>query len=453
LFGGTGNDWYMIGSSSDTIVEKAGEGTADRVFASVSFALAADDDIEIMSTNFHAGTAAINLTGNALAQDIYGNEGNNILNGGGGDDWMYGRGGDDQFYVGSANDQVFERAGEGYDRVWASVSYTLAAGASIERLTTTNHFGTAAINLTGNELAQDIYGNDGNNIIRSGGGDDWLFGRSGDDQFYVDSPNALVFERAGEGFDRVWARSNYVLSAGSSIELLTTDNHFGTTAINLTGNELNQSIYGNDGSNVLVGGGGDDSMFGRSGDDVFIVDSLGDLAMERAGEGFDTVRTRGDYTLASGSSVERLLVDNGAGSSRAYLTGNELAQEIRGDNGDNVLDGKLGADSLFGGGGADLFLFTGQLGGGNVDAILDFASASDRIGLFQGTFSTLAKGALDPNAFRTGASAQDADDRIIYDPATGALWYDADGSGAGAAVQFASLQPGTALTASDFLVI
>ena len=53
----------------------------------------------------------------------------------------------------------------------------------------------------------------------------------------------------------------------------------------------------------------------------------------------------------------------------------------------------------------------------------------------------------------TGAAAADGNDRIVYNAATGQLFYDADGNGAGAALLFATLQGAPALTAADFLVI
>jgi Ca2+-binding RTX toxin-like protein len=56
-------------------------------------------------------------------------------------------------------------------------------------------------------------------------------------------------------------------------------------------------------------------------------------------------------------------------------------------------------------------------------------------------------------AANASGAAQDADDRIIYDTGTGKLFYDFDGSGAGAAVQFAQLAAGLALTNADFYVV
>ena len=112
-----------------------------------------------------------------------------------------------------------------------------------------------------------------------------------------------------------------------------------------------------------------------------------------------------------------------------------------------------GPTSCSGGAGGDAFVFTAALGGGNIAALPDFAVGSDRIYLDDAVFGALTPGALNPNAFRVGSAAADADDRIVYNSVTGALLYDADGNGAAAAVQFATLHEGLALTASDFQVI
>ena len=105
--------------------------------------------------------------------------------------------------------------------------------------------------------------------------------------------------------------------------------------------------------------------------------------------------------------------------------------------------------------GADQFSFSTALNAAtNVDRIEDFETGVDKIALDDAVFAGLAPGALPAQAFRLGAVAQDADDRILYDQATGALFFDADGSGTGAAVQFATLLNKPAdLAASDFIVI
>jgi Ca2+-binding RTX toxin-like protein len=108
---------------------------------------------------------------------------------------------------------------------------------------------------------------------------------------------------------------------------------------------------------------------------------------------------------------------------------------------------------LVGNGGADTFRFTTAPGAGNVDAIGDFSVADDTIQLDNAVFTGLAAGALAAGAFNTGAGATQADDRIIYNSATGALLFDVDGVGGVAAVQFATIGTGLAMTAADFFVI
>jgi Ca2+-binding RTX toxin-like protein len=148
-----------------------------------------------------------------------------------------------------------------------------------------------------------------------------------------------------------------------------------------------------------------------------------------------------------------LSTDSWQSTNAINLTGSNTSNTIYANAGANVLNGGGGNDVLNGFEGADRFDFTTALGAGNVDFIADLVSGLDMIGLDDAVFTGLAPGALNPNAFRLGASAQDADDRILYDPATGALYFDADGSGAGAAVQFAQVQAGTIITAGDFIVI
>jgi Ca2+-binding RTX toxin-like protein len=148
-----------------------------------------------------------------------------------------------------------------------------------------------------------------------------------------------------------------------------------------------------------------------------------------------------------------LVTADEGGTTALNLTGNERSQTIWGNNGANRIDGGNGSDVLRGLGGADTFVFSSGLGPGNVDQILDFQAGVDRIAIDDNVFANMGVGNLNAGAFRTGKVAQDADDRILYDPGTGALLFDFDGAGGAAAVQFATLQAGLSLSASDFQVI
>ncbi len=131
--------------------------------------------------------------------------------------------------------------------------------------------------------------------------------------------------------------------------------------------------------------------------------------------------------------------------------GNALNNTITGNAANNTLNGFAGSDTLIGGDGADTFVFSTLLGAGNVDTISDFSVVDDTISLSSALFN-LSVGALDPAFFHIGDAAADADDRIIYDAATGALYFDSDGNGIDAAVQFATLTAGLSLTSSDFII-
>ncbi|MCE8519324.1 flagellar biosynthesis protein FlgM, partial [Ruegeria pomeroyi] len=106
-------------------------------------------------------------------------------------------------------------------------------------------------------------------------------------------------------------------------------------------------------------------------------------------------------------------------------------------------------------GGNDTFVFSTALGAGNIDTIRDYSVADDQIELASAIFTGLSAGTLGANAFvaNTSGTAQTADHRIIYDTDSGALFFDADGNGAGAAQQFAILTTGLSLTNADFDIV
>ncbi|HEX8256554.1 MAG TPA: hypothetical protein VF589_02890, partial [Allosphingosinicella sp.] len=197
-----------------------------------------------------------------------------------------------------------------------------------------------------------------------------------------------------------------------------------------------------------------------------------DIVRETAGEGRDALTSSVSYVLARGSRVELLSTNNEAATDAIAFTGNEIANTIVGNAGINLLRGEgrgdslsglgggdrlfggAGRDALTGGGGADRFYFDSGLNAStNVDRILDF-TAADTIVLDRTIFSGIAAdGALAPGAFRNGVAAHDSGDRIVYDKATGQIFYDADGAGGAAAVLFAKVDAGTLLTSEDFIAV
>jgi serralysin len=455
-----GNDIYFVDDGGDQIVEGAGGGV-DIAYANVNYALGAGAQVETLSAINNSLTDALNLTGNGFSNNIYGNNGANVLNGGGGADIMLGFGGDDTYFIDNAGDLIAaEGPAGGTDAAYTTTSYTLSADAQVETLSAINNSLTTALSLTGNGFANNIYGNNGANTLNGGGGADIMLGFGGNDIYFIDNGGDLIAaESAGGGNDTAYTSISYALGADAQIETLSAINNSLTTALSLTGNDFANSLYGNNGANTLNGGGGADIMLGFGGDDIYFVDNANDLiAGEGAGGGNDTAYASTSYALSADAQVETLsAVDNGA-TTALSLTGNGFANNIWGNNGANTLNGGGGADILLGFGGSDTFAFTTALGGGNVDFIVDFASGDfasgmDRIALDDAVFVGLELGALDAGAFVVGTAAGDADDRIIYNSATGALYYDLDGNGAGSMVQFATLNPATTLASADFLVI
>jgi len=454
LYGFGGDDVYLVSGTSERVFESGGGGR-DVVYTTANYTLEAGVEVEVLSTASQSGTAALTLVGNNFGQEIYGNAGANFLQGGGGADYLYGFGGDDVYLVSGPGERVFESSGGGRDVVYALADYTLETGAEVEVLSTASQSGTSALTLVGNNLGQEIYGNAGANFLQGGGGADYLFGLAGDDTYFVSGTSERVFESAGGGRDVVYTPADYTLEAGVEVEVLSSSSQAGTAPLTLIGNGFGQEIYGNAGANFIQGGGGTDFLFGLAGNDSYFVSGPNEHVFENAGGGRDVVYAQTSYALEAGQEIEVLSASSTGGTTAIDLTGNAFANELYGNAGVNVLNGGDGADYLQGFGGADSFAFTTALGGGNIDQIADFVAGTDKIQLSGAAgqpFAALATGTLAAGAFVIGNAAAQADDYIIYNSATGALFYDADGNGAGAAVQFATLGTGLSLTAADFVV-
>ena len=174
-----------------------------------------------------------------------------------------------------------------------------------------------------------------------------------DDVYTITSATDVIVENVDGGTDLVNSSIDYTL--GPTLENLTLVG----TAINGTGNDLDNVLTGNSKANTLTGLGGNDwldgasgadAMLGGTGNDTYVVDNAGDTVTENAGEGTDLVRSSISYTLTP--YVENLTL---TGSANINGTGNDLANVLTGNDGNNALDGKAGADTMIGMAGNDTY--------------------------------------------------------------------------------------------------
>jgi serralysin len=511
LIGGLGNDTYVIDNIGDTIIEDSGD-SSDTVKYNIATAVAQTltagsglftniENITVQGTGLYSlvgdtnnniliGNAASNiidsgngndtLVGSAGNDKLIGGLGDDSLDGGLGNDNMEGGDGNDTYLVNSLLDKVSELEDEGTDTIQSTVSYNLMDtdgaginGGNIENLTL---IGTAAINGTGNDLANTLAGNAAANILDGGIGADTMDGGKGNDTYIVDNTGDTVTEQLsavqGGGTDLVKASVDFTL--GLNLENLTLT---GTDNITGKGNSLNNTIIGNSGNNSLDGSEGVDKLQGGLGNDIYTVDlvqtgttaatfrvALQDNITEAVNAGNDSLVLRGSFThinattLTLAGTLENLDASQ-AGTTKLNLTGNALNNILTGNDSNNILNGGagndtlkggLGNDKLIGGTGHDVFVFD-SVGINNYDLISDFVSGQDKIDLSGSIFSSLFTDGIQTDMFVTGTGGADANDFIIYDKTTGELFFDADGNGSKAQELIVKLAPNTNLLQSDFI--
>lgn len=197
----------------------------------------------------------------------------------------------------------------------------------------------------------------------------------------------------------------------------------------------------------------DDSTFSNF--EVFIaglVPTLGAATLVFRGNGSGQTVTAFDHTGVFGVPGDNLRGEGGDDT----LNGLGGRDRLDGGTGNDVLAGGRHNDTLTGGAGRDSFLFNTTLAATEEhrDRIVDYSVRDDTIRIDNTFFAGVGgNGALAALRFHTGAHAHDADDRIIYNAATGALLHDRNGIAAGGETQFATLAKNLALTAADFVIV
>jgi Ca2+-binding RTX toxin-like protein len=245
----------------------------------------------------------------------------------------------------NANTLTFTGASDTIGTTSITVTATDKAGGSISD-TFDMVISVPNLILNGTSAADTLIGGAGNDILNGGAGNDALIGAGGNDTYVVGSAGDVVTEAVNEGVD--WVQSSVTYTLATNVENLTLT---GTSAINATGNALDNVLTGNSAANVLTGGAGADTMVGGAGNDTYVVDNTGDAVIENLNEGTDLVKASVNYTLDA--NVENLTL---AGTSALNGLGNALNNTLTGNAGANVLDGGAGADTLVGGAGNDTYL-------------------------------------------------------------------------------------------------
>jgi Ca2+-binding RTX toxin-like protein len=426
LTGGLGDD-IIIGGPEDPV---AGFTDDDRLFGDAGNDVLTGgygNDL-IYGDSFNGqGNGNDTLFGSSGNDTLIGGDGNDRLDGEDGNDFLEGGRGDDTLRGGNGNDfyngvdstfeAVIENPSEGTDTVVSFASF-YELPANVENLILASN-STVAVAGNGNDLDNDIQGNALDNILDGGGGNDTLHGDAGNDQlsggsgtntliggigndiYVIAGVSDVVTENAAEGIDRVVSQiSSYTLAA--NVENL----DLADSAVNGTGNALNNVIQGNSSNNSLSGADGNDTISGFAGNDT-----------------------------------------------------------LRGGAGNDTLVGGAGNDILTGGNGSDQFKFgspnSTPFGSANVDTISDFIVGTDKIVLRQSDFSAL-KSAVGGNLIASEFAIVTSDSqagassaKIVYNSSTGNLFYNPNGAtgGFGTGGQFATLSgsPDT-LSRKDFLV-
>ncbi len=301
------------------------------------------------------------------------------------------------------------------------------------------------------------------------------------------TPGTLIFDHTGGGDQTGLLLDNVELKKVVSEPL----NLTGTSGKDtLEGTNFNDTLNGLGGNDYLDGKGGLDSLVGGVGNDTYIVDNVGDIVTELAGEGTDLVKSSVSYQLpdnvenltltgnenltGKGNQLNNKITGNTknnrlfgyggndnliGGAGNDSLFGGAGNDTLKGDTGNDYLSGGLGNDELTGGVGSDIlsggtgqdnFIFLNPNEG--LDIITDFSIADDTIKIKASAFGFNSTGAIAQDQFVTGEGAIDSNDYFVYDNSTGILSFDSDANGALAPVPLVMLDNIPAITNADIVL-
>jgi len=510
LYGGDGND--ILNGESGTDLVNGGAGDDNITVAEDDIAYGGDGNDQLI----YSGVIVVDarLYGDAGNDTLDGGSGLELnLSGGDGNDSLIGSNttfatlegglGDDTYTISNAtsNVELLEYELEGNDTlVVRYLGFDLATTANIENLTliageggsytgygddghnelsaqtdagfTTTYalYGRGGNDtLSGSHASDTLSGGDGNDTLDGGGGEaDILDGGAGDDTYIVHNTSTDAISDVS-GIDTVIAGYvNYTLAAdlenltlragegtGQSATGNAADNRLTAEFGDLTGAAF--ALSGLDGNDTLTGAGKGDTLNGGNDSDVLSGAAGFDQLYGEAGD--DVLNGgNGNDGLWSGAGNDTLNGDNGsdklgAGDGDDVLNGGGDNDTLWAGAGNDTLVGGRGSDVMSGGDGADVFAFMVAFGTFGADTITDFdGPGGDKLHINSGLTNIEKTGELWSGRLALGAQAADANDRFVFDTTTGELYYDADGSGAGAQVLVVTLNTNH-LSGSDIVLV
>ena len=408
FYGGDGNDSIAAGSLTVTGMEHVYGDYGNGVGYARLFGDSGNDSITGGAAGDYGdgGSGNDTVNGGAGNDFLYGGAGNDSLAGGDGDDTLCGGfGGDvdnDSLAGGAGNDAYYVSSYGGVDTItdsggddtaFVSGMRNFSAGANgIDNIIDNSWYGVTST-FTGSATDNYIYGGGGsdtligltgNDALDGGYGGDRLVGGGGNDYYIVNEGGDVVVELAGEGTDTVFVNAFGYGRLMANVENMTLGYGAGSTTMLgnslanvLIGNAYGNTIYGGDAADTLVSGGGADVLFGGAGNDLYMVEYGDDTVIELNGQGTDTVRSFGSFTL--GLNVENLEITADWG---VDAIGNALNNRITGGAGYDFIDGGAGNDTMIGGASSDWYIVDSlgdvitETAGGGTDDMAEVATAA-----------------------------------------------------------------------------
>jgi serralysin len=357
--------------------------------------------------NLNSGAGSDTITGTGAVNIINTNAGNDTVYGGAGDDQLYGGADNDTINGGLGNDRM--DGGAGVDTVdYSAAGSALYIDLRVATQANTGGFGTDVIttfeNVIGGVFADVLIGWTGSDTLYGGAGADALLSVEGDDTSY-----------GGTGDDY------------------------------LAGRDGNDTLYGGDNNDVGDGGLGTDTLYGQAGNDYLI-----------GGDGSDTIYG-GDGGANVGDLGDQWLGGDGGDD---FIYGNLGIDRLSGGAGNDLLTGGEGYDYMTGEAGIDTFVYNSLSDGSISEQIGDWQGGVDKLRIDASAFGGgLVAGALAANQLVIGTVANQAFGQFLYNAGNGVLYWDADGTGAGAATAFTRLftsaftLPPATIAVTDFDIV